>query len=264
MTALTTTGPRLVFITGASSGLGQALAEHYARRGWHLALVARRLDVMEQWRAALNLDEGRCRLYAADVSQPESIRAVAERCMAEQGLPDVVIASAGISWGVDTAEWEDLQAMQGIWQTNNIGMAATFIPFITPMRQRRRGTLVGIASVAGVRGLPGHAGYCASKAAAIAYCESLRGDLRGSGVGVVTLSPGFIRTPMTADNPFPMPFLTDAPVFAAKAYAAIERQRSHVVIPWQMGWVARLLRILPNPVFDIALAGRERKPRKPH
>lgn len=263
-TAVTLTPRPLVFITGASSGLGQALAAHYAQKGWRLALVARRLEVMQQWRQALNLSEEVCRLYAADVSRPERIRAVAEQCLAEQGLPDVVIASAGISWGVDTAEWEDLEGMQRIWQTNNLGMAASFIPFIKPMRQRGSGTLVGIASVAGVRGLPGHAGYCASKAAAIAYCESLRGDLRGSGVAVVTISPGFIRTPMTADNPFPMPFLTDAQVFAARAFEAIERQRSYVVIPWQMAWVARLLRILPNGLFDAALAGRERKPRQPH
>ncbi|WP_347484154.1 SDR family oxidoreductase [Vandammella animalimorsus] len=260
--AVATQPARLAFITGASSGLGQALAEYYARRGWRLALVARRLELMQQWRARLQLPEADCALYAADVSEPEQIRAVAQQCLQQQGLPDVVIASAGISHGIDTADWDDLAHMQAIWETNNRGLAATFIPFITPMRQRRSGTLVGIASVAGVRGLPGHAGYSASKAGVIAYCESLRGDLRGSGVRVVTISPGFIDTAMTAGNPFSMPFLMSAPDFAARAYEAIEKQQSSVVIPWQMGWVARLLRRLPDAVFDYALAGRGRKPRK--
>lgn len=251
----------LVFITGASSGLGQALAQEYAQRGWRLALVARRLEVMEQWRAAQGLSTDQCVLYAADVAQPDSIRAVALQCISDLGLPDVVIASAGISHGIDTAEWDDLGAFEQIWATNNRGLAATLIPFIKPMRERKSGSLVGVASVAGVRGLPGHAGYCSSKAGVIAYCESLRGDLRGSGVSVVTLSPGFIRTAMTAKNPFSMPFLMDADRFATKAYQAIEQRRSYVVIPWQMGWLGRLLRILPDWVFDRALAGRGKKPR---
>ncbi|THJ36560.1 SDR family oxidoreductase [Lampropedia aestuarii] len=251
----------LVFITGASSGLGQALAQEYAQRGWRLALVARRLEVMEQWRTAHGLSADQCVLYAADVAQPDSIRAVALQCISDLGLPDVVIASAGISHGIDTAEWDDLGAFEHIWATNNRGLAATLIPFMQPMRARKSGSLVGVASVAGVRGLPGHAGYCSSKAGVIAYCESLRGDLRGSGVSVVTLSPGFIRTAMTAKNPFSMPFLMDADRFAAKAYRAIEQRRSYVVIPWQMGWLGRLLRILPDWVFDRALAGRGKKPR---
>lgn len=252
----------LVFITGASSGLGQALAQEYAKQGWRLALIARRLEVMEQWRTDQGLRVEDCVIYAADVAQPDRIRAVALQCIQEQGLPDVVIASAGISHGIDTAEWSDLEAFEQIWATNNRGLAATLIPFMAPMRARQSGTLVGIASVAGVRGLPGHAGYCASKAGVIAYCESLRGDLRGTGVDVVTISPGFVRTAMTAKNPFFMPFLMPAERFAAKAFQAIERRRSYIVIPWQMAWLGRLLRLLPNVVFDRALAGRGKKPRQ--
>lgn len=263
-TAVLSSGPSRpwVFITGASSGLGQALAQEYAQQGWRLVLVARRLEVMEQWRTAQGLRPDDCVLYAADVAQPDSIRAVALQCIAEQGLPDVVIASAGISHGIDTAEWDDLGAFEQIWATNNRGLAASLIPFMAPMRARRSGCLVGVASVAGVRGLPGHAGYCASKAGVIAYCESLRGDMRGTGVDVVTISPGFIRTAMTAKNPFSMPFLMAADQFAARAYVAIERRRSYVVIPWQMAWLGRLLRILPNAVFDRVLAGRGKKPRQ--
>lgn len=252
----------LVFITGASSGLGQALALHYFQRGWHLALVSRRTEMVHTWAQERGIPDTRCTVYAADVSQPHSIQAAAAQCMATQGVPDVVIANAGISHGVDLAHAQDLAVMQQIWATNNLGMAATFQPFITPMTQRRLGTLVGIASVAGVRGLPGHAAYCSSKAGAIALCESLRGDLRGTGVKVVTISPGFVATPMTAHNPFPMPFLISADEFAARAYHAIARQRSYAVIPWQMGLLGKLLRLLPNWLFDLALAGRARKPRQ--
>ena len=130
------------------------------------------------------------------------------------------------------------------------------------MRQRGTGALVGIGSVAGIRGLPGHGAYCASKAAVIAYCESLRGELKASGVKVVTICPGYIDTPLTQKNRYAMPFLMQAEVFANQAFAAIEAGSSYRVIPWQMGVVAKLLRLLPNALFDKALAGRARKPRQ--
>jgi short-subunit dehydrogenase len=152
--------------------------------------------------------------------------------------------------------------MRATFETNNLGMAASFQPFLRAMRVRGSGTLVGIASVAGIRGLPGHAAYCASKAAAIGYCESLRGECRGSGVKVVTLVPGYIDTPLTRSNRYSMPFLMPAPDFADRAFAAIVAGDSYRVIPWQMGVVAKLLRMLPNPLFDRLLAGRARKPRQ--
>jgi short-subunit dehydrogenase len=120
---------------------------------------------------------------------------------------------------------------------------------------------VGIGSVAGIRGIPGHGAYCASKAAVIAYCESLRGEMRGTGVRVVTLCPGYIDTPLTQRNRYSMPFLMTAPAFADRAFAAIQAGVSYRVIPWQMGLVAKLLRLLPNAVFDRAFAGRPRKRR---
>lgn len=254
----------LVFITGASSGLGQALATYYALKGWRLALVARRLELMEQWKASQKLSNEQCQLYTCDVSQPNHILDVANRCLNELGLSQVVIACAGISHGVNTNCWDDLQAMQCIWNTNMLGLAATFLPFVKAMRQRGRGTLVGIASVAGIRGLPGHAAYCSSKAGVIAYCESLRGDLVGSGVKVVTISPGFVDTPMTKSNPFPMPFLISAHDFARQAFKVIEKQKSYAVIPWQMACAAKLLRLLPNWLFDRLFANQPRKPNKPH
>jgi short-subunit dehydrogenase len=191
----------------------------------------------------------------------DSIVAAGKACIAAQGLPDVVIANAGISVGVDTSIRGDLDQLAQTFATNNIGLAATFHPFIEGMLQRKSGRLVGIGSVAGIRGMPGHGAYCGSKAAVISYCESLRGELRGSGVHVVTICPGYIKTPMTEKNSYPMPFLMEADDFAKQSFAKIDAGSSYSVIPWQMGLVAKLLRLMPNALFDKALAGRGRKAR---
>lgn len=252
----------LVFITGASSGIGQALAEHYLRNGHRLALVARRAAPVEQWLQTLPLPTKDCAAYSADVRDMASIAAAAQACIDTQGLPDIAIANAGISVGMDTAIAADLEVMRNTYETNVLGVAATFQRFVEPMRRRGTGRLVGVASVAGIRGLPGHGAYCSSKAAVISYCESLRGELRGSGVKVVTLVPGYIDTPLTRDNRYTMPFLMPAAQFAASAFEAVQRGTSYRVIPWQMGWVAKLLRLLPNAVFDRLLAGRARKQRQ--
>lgn len=252
----------LAFITGASSGIGQALALAYARSGWRLALVARRVDTLRSWARAQALDDQRCACYEADVRDIDRMADIGRSCLVRLGLPQVVIASAGISVGIDTSERPDLDVLDDLVRTNLLGTAATFHPFIAPMRVARAGRLVGISSVAAVRGLPGHGGYCASKAGVSAYCESLRGELRADGIRVVTLMPGFIDTPMTRGNPYPMPFFTAAEDFAEQARIAIDRGVSRRVIPWQMGTAARLLRWLPDPWFDGLIAGRGRKPRR--
>jgi len=163
---------------------------------------------------------------------------------------------------VDTAEREDLAVLARIFATNNIGLAATFHPFIAGMAQRRAGTLVGVGSVAGIRGLPGHLVYCASKSGVISYCESLRGEMRPHGVKVVTICPGYVDTPLTRQNRYGMPFLMSPEAFAERAYRAILAGVRYRVIPWQMGVVASLLRALPNAWFDRLLVGRPRKHRQ--
>ena len=253
---------RLVFITGASSGIGQALARRYYDAGYRLALSARRTAEVEAWASANGISASRFQVYGADVSSVDSIVAAGQACISAQGLPDVVIANAGISIGMDTAHREDIAVMAQTFAINNTGAAATFHPFVAAMVARGSGTLVGIGSVAGIRGLPGHGAYCASKAALIAYCESLRGELRPTGVQVVTICPGYIDTPLTRRNRYAMPFLMQADDFADRAFVAISTGRSYQVIPWQMGLVAKLLRLLPNAMFDRALAGRARKQRQ--
>ena len=251
----------LVFITGASSGIGQALAMRFYQAGWRLALVARRVQAVHDWAAQHGIAASRYTAYQADVRATDALVAACHTCMARQGVPDVVLACAGISHGINTAEREDLDVMADIYATNCTGLAATFHPFIAPMQARRSGKLVGMASVAGIRGLPGHGAYCSSKAAVISYCESLRGEMRPHGVRVVTISPGYIDTPLTQKNRYGMPFLMQPGDFADRAYRAITAGVSYRVIPWQMGVVAKLLRLLPNAVFDKVLAGRPRKRR---
>ncbi len=264
---------QIVFITGASSGIGQALARQYAAQGAKLGLVARRVEVLHDFVQTLPAGiQSRCHCYAADVRSAESMREAANAFVSTVGVPDVVIANAGISEGTDLREPGDLAAFGRVMDTNWMGTLNTFQPFVAPMLARAKpgqpgGTLVGIASVAGVRGLPGAAAYSASKSAVIKLMESLRlefGPHRGKpGLRVVTIAPGYIRTPMTDHNPYPMPFLMPVDVFAQKAVHAIARGVRFTVLPWQMGIVAKLLHVLPRWLYDFAFARAPRKPRKP-
>ena len=251
----------LVFITGASSGIGQALAAEYVAQGWRVALVARRAQALQDWVRAQGWSAQQVWVCAADVRMEAEIQAAAQRCLSELGLPDVVIANAGISVGVDLREAEDLIVLRDLYETNVLGMAATFQPFIGPMVSMRHGTLVGIASVAAARGLPGHAGYCGTKAAVVHMCETLRGELRRCGVKVVTLAPGYVDTPLTSGNDYPMPCLMSPQAFAFQAIAAINRGVRFKVIPWPMGVVFAVLRALPRSWFD-ALVGSQKHRKK--
>ncbi|KCV64566.1 SDR family oxidoreductase [Bordetella bronchiseptica] len=249
-----------VFITGASSGLGQALARRYAADGARLGLLGRRAQALEALAASL---PGRHHCYAVDVRDRAALHAAARDFIAHcGGRVDVVIASAGVSAGTLTEAGEDYEVFKEIVDTNLLATVATFEPFIAGMRAARAGRLVGIASVAGVRGLPGAGAYSASKAAVATYCESLRLELAQAGVRVVTIAPGYVKTAMTAHNPYAMPFLMEADAFAGRAHAAIARGVSYRVIPWQMGVVAKLMRLLPDAVYDRLARNAPRKPRR--
>ena len=252
---------RLAFITGASSGIGQALAARFVQAGWRVALVARRTDEMTSWAQAQGWSSRQWAVYGADVRDEAAIQAAAQACLATQGIPEVVIANAGISVGVDLSLAEDLATLRDLMDTNVIGLAATFQPFIAPMKAQGHGTLVGVASVAAIRGLPGHAGYCGAKAAVVNMCETLRGELKPFGLRVVTLAPGYIDTPLTRGNDYPMPFLMKADRFADLAVKAIERGDRWRVIPWQMGIVVSIMKWFPRWMFD-AIAGSQQHRKK--
>ena len=247
-----------VFITGASSGIGAALAAHYAARGAQLGLVARREEVLAEVARTL---PGSPACYLADVADAQAMQDAARDFMARFGVPDIVIANAGVSVGTLTEHAEDIEVFGRVMQTNVVGLAATFHPFVAPMREARRGRLAGIASVAGMRGIPGAGAYSASKAAAITYLEALRIELRSSGVKVVTVCPGYVATPMTANNPYRMPFILPAAVAARRIARVIDAGRGYAVVPWPMALVARAMKLLPNVLYDRLFEHAGRKPR---
>lgn len=252
-------GGQRIFITGASSGIGEALVEHYASAGSVIGIAARRAEELRALAARL---PGNIVAYPLDVTDAAALAAAAGDFIARFGAPDIVIASAGVSVGTLSEFAEDLAVLRRVLDINVYGMAASFSPFIPALRAAGRGRLVGLASVAGIRGLPGAEAYSASKAAAIAYLESLRLELAPAGIRVVTICPGYIATPMTAVNPYRMPFLLPAAEAARRFARVIERGDSYAVIPWQMGIVAKVLRLLPNWLYDRLFVKAPHKPRQ--
>ena len=248
-----------VFLTGASSGLGEALARHYARAGATVGLVARRAERLEQLRASL---PGTSAAYVADVRDLPAMQRAAAAFIAAHGVPDIVIANAGVSHGTYTEIAEDAATFREIMDINVAGLVHTFQPFVVAMRERGDGSLVGIASVAGLRGIPYAGAYSASKAAAIKYLEALRVEMRRSGVAVTTICPGYVDTEMTRENPYRMPFLLSSEEAARRFARVIAARRRYAIVPWQMAIVGRILQALPDALYDRLAARAGRKPRK--
>ena len=257
-----------VFLTGASSGIGVALARAYAASetpgSLTLGLFARRQEALDDVGREIVAAYGhKVVSYRGDVRAPADVQRAGAAFLARFGPPDIVIANAGVSRGTLTEYAEDLPAFAAVFETNVLGMVHTFQPFLAAMRASGGGTLVGIASVAGFRGLPGSGAYSASKAAAISYLESLRVEEQAQGIKVVTLCPGYIATPLTAKNPYKMPFLLQPDAAAARMLRVIAAGRKFAVVPWQMAIVGRALRCLPRWIYDRAFANVKRKPRVP-
>lgn len=248
-----------IVLTGACGGLGKALADQLLAQGSQVALVGLTRPVLET--LAANKPD-RCAIYTPDVANPAAMQACAQDWIERFGVPDLVIANAGVAGGFDTAEADDLAVMRRMLEINVLGVATTFQPFLSAMRAQGRGSLVGIASLAGWRGMPGNGAYCASKGALIRYLESLRAELRGSGLRVHTISPGYLRTPLTEGNPFVMPGLMEADDAARALLAAVANGREHIVLPRHMGWLSRLLHLLPATLHDRILLSQPRKPRQ--
>lgn len=247
-----------VVISGASSGIGLALARHYLERGATVAAFARRGELLQQLSTQF---PDKVFPYALDVRDATAIVAAAHDFMTRVGTPDIVIANAGVSIGTLTRYAEDSDVFGDVMDINVLGAVQTFQPFIDKMRAAGSGRLVGIASVAGFRGLPGAGAYSASKAALISYMESLRLEMHGSGIKVVTICPGYIRTPMTDVNSYPMPFMLEVDDAARRFARVIERGCSFKVVPWQMGLVGRVMKLLPNWLYDRLFAKAPHKPR---
>lgn len=247
-----------IFISGASSGIGEALARHYARDGVALGLAARRKDALEALAAGL---PGERAVYALDVCDTAAMDQAAREFVARFGAPALVIANAGVSVGTHGEDLRDIAKLRRLLEVNVTGLAATLAAFAPAMRAAKAGTLCGITSVAGVRGIPGAGAYSASKAAAASWLEALRIELRGSGVAVVTICPGYVDTPMTRVNRYRMPFLLPADEAARRMARVIGARRALAVIPWQMALVSRVMRNLPAPLYDRLFRRAGRKPR---
>jgi NAD(P)-dependent dehydrogenase (short-subunit alcohol dehydrogenase family) len=201
--------------------------------------------------------------YAVDVTDENALGAAARDFIGRFGAPDLVIANAGIGKGTSGEDLGDMGLLRRTLEVNVVGLAATLAAFAPAMRQAGRGTLAGICSVAGFRGLAGNGAYSGSKAAAITWLESLRTEMHGSGVAVVCICPGYIDTPLTRVNRFRMPFLLTAEEGAARIARAIARKPRIAVIPWQMALVSVVLRNLPGWLYDRIAARAPRKPRPP-
>lgn len=255
-----------IFITGSSSGIGEALAREcasrYAGGPINIGLAARRHYELELLANELKQQfHANCAIYALDVRDSKSVQTAAENFIARFGAPDIVIANAGVSRGTLTQEKDDITAFQAVFDINVMGMVHTFSPFIASMQAAKSGQLVGVASVAGIRGLPGAGAYSASKAAVISYLESLRVEMQAYGIQVTTIAPGYIRTPMTDVNKYKMPFLMDVGVFAKKFINAVEAKRHFIFIPWQMGVLARFMRFIPPALWNFAMRNAPHKER---
>ncbi|TDM08161.1 MAG: short-chain dehydrogenase [Ideonella sp. MAG2] len=252
---------RRAVVTGACGGLGQALAQALLDGGAQVALVGLNRSVLEALAARA---PERAHIYTPDVADSAAMQALAADWMARVGgLPDLVLANAGVAGGFETAEAGDLGVMRRMLEINLLGPATTFQPFVKALRSQpgARCALVGVASIAGWRGMPGNGAYCASKGGLIRYLEALRAECRGSGLSVHTVSPGYLRTPLTAGNRFAMPGLMDADVAARKLLQGVVRGREHIVLPRHIGWLSRLLAALPARWHDHLLRAQPRKPR---
>jgi len=249
---------RNAVVTGACGGLGAALARQLLAAGAQVALVGLERTRLAELQA---LAPARCRVYTPDVSDAAAMRAMAADWLAHAGTPDLVIANAGVAGGFDTARAEDLAVLRRMLEINLLGVACTFQPFVAPLQAAGRGALVGVASLAARRGLPGNGAYCASKAGLVVYLQSLRAELRAGGVRVTTVSPGYLRTALTAGNRFAMPGLMAPEDAAARILAGVAAGRENLVLPRRLGWISRLLGLLPGRLHERILLGQPRKPR---
>jgi short-subunit dehydrogenase len=249
--------PLKIFLTGASSGIGEALALAYSKQDVVLGLFSRRSEKLKSLQKKLRCPS---EIYVGDVSKLNNLQKAAQHFIKKFGAPDLVIANAGVSSGTLIEHQDDLAVIKSIFNINVHGAIHTFHPFIKKMKEKRGGHLVAIASVAGIRGLPGAGAYSASKAALINYMESLRVELISEGIHVTTISPGYIKSPMTSINDYPMPFLMETDMAAKKIMRLIKQKKRHVIFPWPMAIIGRLMHILPNVIWDfLAKRGPKKK-----
>lgn len=249
-----------VWISGASSGIGEELARQLAARGCHLALFARRGDRLEELRRELAKRDARSRLIVqpGDVRNRATVGEAIRAAEAEFGELDVVILNAGIGDNLFVDRF-DAGLVERITAVNYLGAIYAIEAALPGMLERRRGKIVGVSSIGALRGMPTAAPYCASKAALSTFLESLRIDLQGRGVQVITVSPGFVKTPLTDRNRFPMPFLQPVDVAARRIIRGIERGRREIHFPRRLTLPCKLMSCLPGGLYEWLMGRVARK-----
>jgi NAD(P)-dependent dehydrogenase (short-subunit alcohol dehydrogenase family) len=239
-----------IFLTGGSSGIGAALAPRLADEGDRaIALVGRNEEALDRVAGKVREAGGTALPLVCDVRDRQAVAAAVRLCEEKLGPVDTLIASAGINSPLAGREF-DAEAVEQVMRTNYLGTAYCIEAVLPQMVQARRGRIVGIASLAGFHGLPGSGAYCASKAAQISLLESLRIELRKLGIIVTVISPGFVRTPLTAGNRNPMPFLMDVDRAAGIIHHAIKAGARHKTFPWPLAALVRIGRVLPEALYD--------------
>ena len=240
---------KVVFITGASSGLGSGLAKLYAENGAAVVLAARRGDRIEALAEAIQRAGGTALPILCDVANQAQVHDAVKQCEATLGPVDVMIANAGVAHRTRAIGF-DASAVKKTFDVNLLGVAYCFEAVLPGMIERDEGKLVGISSLAAYRGVPGAVAYCASKAALNNMLESLRVELYKTGVHITTICPGYVKTEMTAENNTPMPFLLEVDDAAKRIFHAIERTKSEYAFPFPMSALTRFARYIPNAVYD--------------
>lgn len=240
---------KVVMITGASSGIGRGLALEIAARGAHLGLLARREELLNEIVGEVSARNVKAVAAAADVRDAKAVRAAADRFRKELGPIDVMIANAGIGTTHHAIKLQPEHAANVIG-INVLGAVNSVAAVVPEMVERGRGRLVAISSLAAYRGLAKSAAYCASKAALSSYFESVRIDLRHTGVGVTIIHPGFIKTALTAGREAKMPYLMELDDAVKKIVSAIEKEKKTYAFPWQLATIVRASMLMPVAMYD--------------
>jgi len=240
---------KVVMITGASSGIGKGIALEIAARGANLALLARREELLNETVSEVRARNVKAVAASADVRDATAVREAADRFRNELGPIDILIANAGIGTANHATQLTPEHAANVIG-INVIGAVNSVSAVLHEMVQRGQGRLVAISSLSAYRGLAKSAAYCASKAAMTAYFESLRIDLRHTGVGVTIIHPGFIKTALTSGRKSKMPYLMELDTGVKKIVSAIEREKKLYAFPWQLATIVRATLLMPPSMYD--------------
>jgi len=248
---------KIVFLTGASSGIGEALAVALARKGAVLGLVARRDELLNDLKAKCEAAGGVARVFACDVVDPDALHKAADAFRAEFGHIDIMIANAGIGGNDEATRSYEPAAVKKLIDINLLGAVNSIHAVVPQMIERGSGHLVAVSSLAGFRGLPKSAAYSASKAGMTTFFESVRLDLADRGIDVTIIQPGFIKTPLTAGRKNKLPFVMELDDAIPLFIKAIERKKRFAAFPWQLATFVRLGKYMPAWLYD-RIAGKAR------